>query len=180
MQYVFRDDQPLRFRNSKRANAQQLGEAFEAAGRDPDSVVQNAKGNRKNPFYKHLEWNVERAANAYNAVLVAKIMRTITIVSAGDNEDSPKLGYISVVDGGRRARYTPEEIKNSGNLQHATLEAARRDLDAWRRRYSALTDLCEDASQMIQKIDDRLGRAPTVPLIAPPPTASERPPAPPA
>lgn len=156
MLYQFKDG-PVRIRNAKRADPQKLGEAYENAGRD-DEVLHDLAKNPRHPWHKHLEWDDTVAGRLYRLDQIQHIVRLLWTVPSGKDEPAP--AFISLAKAkAHRARYTPDEVVNSGELQVAALAAAERDLEAFRQRYRMFSDLCEDAEAMIEKIRSRRAAA---------------------
>ncbi len=145
IRYVFRDEQPLTFKNSAKANAQKIGKALEqitaASGGHltPKAVVNHAR-DEASVLHPHFEWDDVAAAEKWREDQARTIIRCIRIEPVEEGA-WPEPAYLSVSDGGTSYR-TLTEIKGSVALQHIVLAAAERDLNAFTFRYRTLRDVC--------------------------------------
>ena len=143
---------PLLFKNAKGADPQSIGEALtrikdENKGLLTAENAWEAARNRRHPLHKHVEWNVEIAAKAYQLDQCRELIRIIRVVDA-DRDTRIRRAFVSINDGdnGRAYRATGE-ILDSRSLQLLVLEQAEKDLRAWELRYQDLLEICEMVRQ---------------------------------
>jgi hypothetical protein len=173
--YVFKDG-PVRLTKAKEADAQALGEAIEGPSRaierklktgakldEADALkrmihAEVVRDGAKHPFHKHLEWNDKRGAYLHRLDQIGAIIRIIRVVDEATDEPVP--AFISVKSANdERAAYRPvAAVVNNLDLQIATLRRAEGDLQAFRRRYQVLADICEGASQLEQRVREKRER----------------------
>lgn len=142
--YAFAD-RPLILNNAKKADPQKIGEALaKIAGANqgllaPEVVVKAAE-NPRNALHQHFEWDDAKAANAYRLSQARTIIR---LIATEDVEGDAVPAFYSISDKGGRAYRSYAEVKESPRLQRLILESARRDLEAFQRRYRQLVHLFE-------------------------------------
>jgi hypothetical protein len=159
IRYVFRDE-PVAILNAKKADPQKIGQALakvaqEGNGRLTPSAVVEAATNPKSPLHRHFEWDNAKAAAAYRIDQAREIIRVIRIE---DGEDTPQRAFLSVKDDAGVSYRTAAEVAGSLDLQIAVLKQAERDLDAFKRRYAELQDICEEVSLARDKVRQRRER----------------------
>lgn len=160
-QYVFRENEPLRLKNAKQADAQVIGLALEKINQQnegmlkPQAVVDAAR-NKRNPLHKHFEWDDEIAAEQYRQDQARHIIRIVRVVDE-DSEEGTQRAYQSVnIVGSGKSYRSVADIKSSAEFQAAILKQADRDLEAFQRRYRQLTEVCTYVAQARTKIAEEL------------------------
>lgn len=169
IRYEFRDDAILKIKDLKTAqqNVQKIGEllhrlAAENGGRlVPKNVVDAARG-RGTLTHRHFEWNNEVAGEAYRLEQARSLIRSIEkqIVDEDSEEpnDDKRKAFFSIHDRDGTAYRTEEEVMSSADLQSKVLAAAERDLLAFERRFSELTELCAAIRKLRNDIRRRRNR----------------------
>lgn len=157
MQYVFKDDQPIRLKNKQAADAQVIGDALEKIHANnggelkPQAVVEAARSKR-NPLHKHFEWDDQLAAEQYRCDQARHIIRSIRIVNE-DSEEGTQRAYYSVnVAGAGKSYRSIGDIRKSTEFQIALLKQADTDLEAFERRYRQLTEVCHFVAEARKRI----------------------------
>jgi hypothetical protein len=150
-QYVFKEG-PLIIKNARQADPERLGKAVAKLKRqhgdhlDKPALragVQQARGDPKNPFHPHLEWDDKIAGEAFRVEQLGEIVRLVYIVDDATNQP-PQRAFISIREPQHGISYkTPIEVKTNVDFQQLLLDAAWRDLDAFCKRYDSLTEICE-------------------------------------
>jgi hypothetical protein len=155
--YIFRDVVPLR--GKKHLDPQKVGEIIAALpAEDRPEALWRAAKERGHYLHSCYEWNTQRAAEAHWRSTSLGIIRSIYVVSDSDpDEETP--AFISITaDTGRRF-YEPTEIVGSLSLQVALMKAARRDLDAFRKRYRVLGEICGLVAAAQERLDEAIKRS---------------------
>ena len=144
--YTFKDE-PLAFKNSKKAKAQTIGRALarisdENKGRLTPRAVVAAAEDTRSPLHKHFEWDDTAAASKWRERQASKIIAVIHVEDL-DVEEGTARAFLSVTDKGGVSYRQHAEVKSSIDLQLAVLQTAERDLEAFERRFRNLTDICD-------------------------------------
>lgn len=156
VKYVFRE--PVVIKNADKADPQKIGEALAKVAAKhggqfiPKYVVEDAR-DKKNPMFLHFEWDNDIAADAYRLDQARALIRAIQIVDE-EAEGGSVPAYISINDKSGHSYRSIADIKGSADLQAKVLAQAEKDLEAWERRYKALSDVCEvvrQAQKMIRR-----------------------------
>lgn len=157
--YVFRDV-VLGFKNAHKADPQVIGDtiagiATERGGEvTPDDVVEAAKA-ADNPLHPHFEWDDEAAAERYRLDQARAIIRSVR-VEREDDEFGQVQAFVSV-SGDLQRSYRPiDVVLKSNDLRRRVLEAAQKDLDAFRKRYRDLTDVVEIVNQASETVEKKI------------------------
>ncbi len=154
IKYVFADDEPLRIKAAKDADAQTIGEELARIGAQhegrlkPDDVVSAARA-PDNPLHRHFEWNDEAAAEAYRLDQARSIIR---VVRVADVDDEPKRAYVSISDKAGTAYRAIGEVRTSVDLQARLLAQAEKDLEAMEKRYRSISMICEGVKELREKL----------------------------
>lgn len=91
------------------------------------------------PLHEVFEWDDAVAAENYREQQAGHVIRSIVVVRE-EKAAPPVRAFINIQDGARE--YKPLEIVvRSPDLSAQMMESARRDLEAFRQKYIALTDL---------------------------------------
>jgi hypothetical protein len=158
VKYVFRDE-IVPIRNAKNANPQKIGEAIQAVANKnggrliPESVEEAARP-KNHPLHPFFEWDDSIAARAYRVDQARHLIRLVRVED--DTAEEHPHAFISLNDGGGICYRSLGDVQRSANLQLAVMKAARRDLEAFQRRYRSLSEVCSDVSAAISKIDARI------------------------
>lgn len=144
IRYSFKEDF-VAIKNAKGADPQKIGEALEAiavanGGTITPAVVLETAKDPKNPLHAHFEWDDGKAAIAYRMDQAREIVRVIRVE---DEDEEPRQAFLSISDGGGTAYHRVGDVMRSSGLQLRVLAQAERDLQAWERRYSSLSDICD-------------------------------------
>ena len=157
-QYTVDPDSVAAFPNAAKFDPQKIGEALEAVRQQhdgklrPEDVLTAAK-DPANPLHAHIEWNVERAAYAYQLNQVRAIVRIVR-VETGSGEIHRAFVSLRTDDSGKSYR-SLGDVLASGNLRRALLRQAEEELAQWRRRYQELVDIVE----LVKPAQDALRRS---------------------
>lgn len=160
IQYVFREDEPVRIKAAGKADPQVFGDALAeitaaAGGRlTPNAVVDSARS-ENHPLHPHFEWDDALAAESYRLDQARNIIRMVRVVDDQATEGTARA-FFSVNDKSGVAYRSVTEVKSSADLQMALLRQAERDLDAFSRRYRDLTDICDLVHAAKKKLADRM------------------------
>lgn len=163
IKYTFRTDEPLAFKNAKKADAQTIGAALEAIALEhggrlcPKDVAQAAR-KRTHPLHPHFEWDDAVAAEAYRADQARAIIRVVRVENEAV-EGGTSRAFVSVADKGGVSYHAAAEVAGSVELQLAVLKAAERDLHAFERRYKELNDICETVRSARESVQERRQQA---------------------
>ncbi len=158
IKYVFRDE-IVPIINAKKADPQKIGEALQAIANKnngrliPESVEEAAKA-KSHALHPFFEWNDTVAARAYRIDQARQLIRLIRVED--DTAEDPPHAFLSVNDGEGICYRSLGDIQQSTNLQMAIMRAAKRDLEAFTRRYKSLADVCEDIGMAVEKLDRRI------------------------
>lgn len=142
----------------QRADAQCVGERLEQIRERhdgklrPEDVVADAR-HEDSPTHALFEWNDRRAAEAYRLDQARYVIRSVVVVM--EERTSPMRAFVPVVhDGDDERAYTSIQVAiREPALREQVLEAARRDLESWRRRYSEFDALVA----YVQQVDIVIG-----------------------
>ena len=152
-------DEPIRLKNAKAADPDEIGGALTKIAAEnngelqPQHVVEAAK-DRRHPLHKHFEWDDKKAADAFRLDQARSIIR---IVRTKIEEDEPPVrAFYSVKDDNGQRYRAVETVMSSVSLQLALLKAAERDLRAFQNRYRAIQDIAESISEAVSKIERRI------------------------
>lgn len=160
IRYMFREDEPIRLKAAARADPQVIGEclakiADEKGGELTPKAVLDTARSREHPLHPHFEWNDTLAAESYRLDQARNLIRIVRVQDdTADEGTSP--AYISINDGDGRAYRALDTVKQSVDLQLALMKQARRDLEAWERRYRSLTDICKAVRDVREQIERRI------------------------
>lgn len=160
IQYIFREDEPLRIKAAGKADPQVIGEALaEITGQNegrltPEAVVSAARSSN-HPLHPHFEWDDSAAAEMYRQEQARNIIRIVRVVD-DEGKDGTSRAYHSISDKGGVAYRSITEIRSSIDLQMAMLRQADRDLDAFQRRFKELIDVCDLVAQARKKVEARM------------------------
>ena len=159
IQYVFRDDEPIRIKAASKADPQVFGEALDRITKEhggrltPDAVVETARS-ANHPLHAHFEWDDKVAAESYRLDQARSIIRMVRVVDDEANDGTARA-FLSVSDNKGVAYRSITEVKSSAELQMAVLKQADRDLDAFMRRFRDMTDVCADVQSARKKVAEK-------------------------
>jgi len=145
--YEFRD-KPLTIKNAKDADAQQIGEAFEAIAikygprlKAGPALIEARKP--RHPLHKHIEWRDAVAAEKHRLAQMNELIGCIVRFDPAKTESKPQRAWLSIHDAEGTSYRNVDEVLNSVDLQMRVMQQAHRDLSAWRNRYAELADICD-------------------------------------
>jgi hypothetical protein len=111
-----------------------------------DAIVREAKS-KSNPLHSAFEWHNPTAAHEYRLIQANYIVRSITTVEPADGNkpETATRTYVSVVPSDERkpVYVAVADAMSDPDLRAQVLNAALRDLAAWRTRYRELHELAE-------------------------------------
>lgn len=145
IRYVFMDDEPLRFKGSKGADPQVIGEAIAMAAAvtggeiTPAAVVDVARP-PESVLHPHFEWDDAIAAERFRLDQARSIIRCVRVDNI-EADGEPARAFVSINHGGTSYR-TIQDVQNSAELQAKLLAAADRDLEAFQHRYRMMKEIC--------------------------------------
>jgi hypothetical protein len=117
--------------------------------------VVDAARNRKSPLHPHFEWDDTAAAEAYRLDQARNLIRIVRVAD-DEVEDGSTRAFISINDKTGTAYRPIEAVRRSADLQFAVLRQARRDLDAFEKRYRELSDICVIVAQAREAVDRKI------------------------
>lgn len=159
IRYIFREDEPVRIKSAGKANPQVIGETLdkiraEKAGElHPEAVVNHAK-DKKSPLHPHFEWNDAVAAHAHRLDQARNLIRIIRVEDVSSEEGSTRAFHSISGEKGLAYRHV-EDIRSSAEFQLALLNSASRELEAFKKRYRSIVDICEMVDRAQKAIDAR-------------------------
>lgn len=152
--YSWREIVPLR--GADKLEAQKVGTII-AGLKSNDKPTELWQAARRPDHYLHgcYEWNPRKAAEAHWRDTSLRIIRCLYVVS---EDEEPAPAFISLrYDGhGPRDFFQPDDIAGNKFLELETIRSAMRDLDAFKRRYRMLTDICQIISVAESKLSARI------------------------
>lgn len=157
IKYVFRDDEPLRIKAAKNANPQAIGEAFEKISKanngelHPEAVINHAKDERS-PLHAHFEWNDAVAAHAYRMDQARQLIRLIRVEDDTVEEGTTRAFHSISGKDGVAYRHV-EDVRSSVDFQLSLMNSASRELEAFKKRYRNIKEICEFADKAQRAID---------------------------
>jgi hypothetical protein len=145
LRYTFRE--PLPLKNAKDADPNVIGKALEeiAAKNDGELTPVNTVAAAKSPrhvLHRHFEWRDHLAAQQYRLDQARTLIRCVQLVDDKDKSQTARPAFLSITDKAGTSYHGIGEIMKSSTLQAAVLKQAERDLEAFERRYSELSDIC--------------------------------------
>ena len=162
MTYVF-DDGPVRLRNSSAADPEVIGAELlkiadiNGGSLEPERVVEAAKA-KSHPLHDFFEWDDKKAGHAHRVNQARSLIRIVRIERPDMQE--PVRAFFSVKSDTGNQTYRPvDTILKSADMQMSLLKSARRDLDAFTKRYRVIGELCEPIAEAIKRIDRRISEA---------------------
>lgn len=164
IRYVFDEDEPVRIKAASKADPQVIGEALASIAERTDGVpdpshVVNAARDEKSPLHQHFEWDDAKAAHAHRLDQARGLIRLIRVQDEETGQIEP--AYINISTNEGRSYQPVEKVKRSADLQLALLKQARRELDAWTKRYHTLRELCAEVADVRDRIDARIAQQET-------------------
>ena len=93
------------------------------------------------PLHKAFEWDDAKAADAYRMSQASYIIRSVELVREDVSEPVRAFVSVSVTDDGARCYQSIEPTLREAATREAVLEEARRELDAFKRKYRGLEEL---------------------------------------
>lgn len=147
IRYEFKDDRPLGFRNTDKADPQIIGEALDGiavahGGRlKPEDVVA-AAAERKSKLNRFFTWDDAEAGKMWRLEEARSLIRSVEIVDVDAPNDQRKRAWLSIADTHGRSYQAVQQIEADPRLQALVLAQAIKDLRAWQRRYRDLRDIC--------------------------------------
>ena len=147
VQYVFRDERPLGFKNGGDADPQLIGMALQTIKDGvppglfkPDTVLASARDGA-HVLHRHFEWQDSIAAHAHRLEQARALIRCIDIVPV--KNEPPKRAFISVTEPNTGTSYRSlGEVLESPDLQLIVLKQAERDFISYERRLREFEDIC--------------------------------------
>jgi len=144
--------------------AQQVGIELEVAGfdeePDPHEVLEYAKNNPETVLHSLFQWDDDLAATQYRIWQARRIIGSIqveVILPSGKSEVTRKYANIQVPINKTQSeqRYIAiDKIARSPKLSEETVKKAKRELDAWRRRYKIMREMLEPVYSQVDKFFD--------------------------
>lgn len=141
MVYQFRES--IRF--PLKVTAQEVGESLEAVTKErgeltPRNLVEVAS-DEKHILHECFEWNDQRAAVLYREKQARHVIGSVYIVVG--EQKPPTRAFVNVVSSETR-QYVPIQMAlRTASLKEQVLAKAKRELDTFHHKYSALKELCD-------------------------------------
>jgi len=141
-----------------------IGAELETAGfdeePDPHDVLEYAKNNPETVLHSLFQWDNDAAATQYRIWQARRIIGSIqmeVILPNGKSEVVRKYANIQVPINKTQSeqRYVSiDKIAKSPKLSEQTVNKAKRELDAWRRRYKVMREMLEPVYSQVDKFFD--------------------------
>lgn len=132
------------FKTDAEVAAKELERISEAHGGvlKPEYVVDESR-HPEAPLHNEFEWNDEVAAEKYRVTQAQHIIRSIVIVD--DTDQKPFRMFVNVLpkDSPETAYMRINDVLADSYLREQMLENARRELDAFKIKYSRVLELAE-------------------------------------
>ena len=109
----------------------------------PEELV-NVSRDEQSPLHGMFEWDDTVAAERYREVQARKIIRSVEVVLA--DSPIPQRAFQTVEP---KVYQTIERVMDSEQMRQILLKNAKRELEAFRRKYARLTEL----AQVFEAID---------------------------
>lgn len=159
IKYVFRDDDMVPLKSAKNVNPQVIGEALQRIadkdnGRLTPGAVVDAATPKSHPLHNHFEWDDATAASAFRLDQARALIRLVRVED--DTSAEPPRAFLSAKDGDKICYHSFQAVMQSASLQLAVMNSAKRDLEAFKRRYRGLQDIFPELNTAIAKIDSRI------------------------
>lgn len=138
-----------------RGDAQIVGEVCERLSADgnltPAALVDEGRP-IGSPLHAMFEWDDAKAAEAYRETQAGDIIRSIEIVIEGTEE--PTRAFVAVSLTGETGSYSPIEVVLRDDRSKASLiKQAKRDMDAFARKYRMLKELAGEVGALMSALD---------------------------
>jgi hypothetical protein len=161
IKYVLREEEPLRVKNAKLFDVQRVGEAIDAVRKLNNGVlhpfdVVNAARAAESPLHPHFEWDDATAAENWRVDQARHLIGVIRVVD-DDAESGSVRAFVSLTTDAGRSYRSVADVRADAALHKAAIEAARRELEGFRRRFREIEGLRE-ALQPAVDLLDRTGR----------------------
>lgn len=112
-------------------------------GRLERNLVLEAARSPLNPLHSEFEWDDYRAAEAHRLDRAGYLIRSIQVVVHEQPINGPVRAFVSVTRDEDRAYTSVSHALADPMLRQQVLEAALRELEAWRNRYAELVELAQ-------------------------------------
>lgn len=160
IKYCFREDEPIRLKAAAHANPQVIGEALEKITEANGGVLKpifvvDAARKKTHPLHPHFEWNDGLAAEAYRLDQARNVIRIVRVEDE-DVEEGTSRAFVSVHADDNTAYHPVATVKRSADLQFALFRQAKRELEAFERRYKSLTDICALVTKAREALERKL------------------------
>ncbi len=136
-----------------KGDAQEIGERVEElrvrhVGKVTAAIVVKDAASKKSPLYPCFEWEDAKAANQYRLVQARRVLGSLVIVTQAATESSDERIVRAFVhvrhEGDAESVYTSVSVAlQDPLLREQVLEQARREIVAWRERYSGYQELAD-------------------------------------
>ena len=147
MVYQFKDGARIK------ADAQTVGDICESlehnGGLTAKRLLDESRP-EESPLHKEFEWDDATAAECYRESQAAYIIRHITVVTVPSGE-APRAFHSVTVNGENKEYVSLNVIVSKPDLYKQLVEEAKKDFDAYRKKYSAIKAL-ETALQDFENI----------------------------
>lgn len=157
VRYVFKENKVIALPNMNKADPQILGECLAEiqnnnGGRlKPVHVVDAAK-DRASPLHKHFEWDDRKCGIAHRLSQARELIGCFVVIDDSQRTHNQGVAaFVSVTDGAGTSYRSAQEIMNSASLQKTVLDAAKRELEFFQRRFRELKLLCTDIEEIKKK-----------------------------
>jgi hypothetical protein len=152
IRYVFKEDSVIALPNMKNADPQILGECLADIqkrndGRlKPQNVVDVAR-DKSSPLHMHFEWDDKKCGIAHRISQARDLIGCFVMIDDDKKKSTHNQGvaaFISVTDNKGPSYRSAQEVMGSVELQKNVLAAAKRELEAFQKRFQSLKGLCAD------------------------------------
>lgn len=167
MRYVFREDEPLRIKSAKEADAQVIGSSLDkirvskGGELEPAAVVDAARP-PDHPLHRHFEWDDKIAAEGFRLEQARNIIRIIRVVDE-TAETGTTRAFLSIKGKHGISYRTVDDVRSSQDLRDALLAQAEKELEAFEVRYRELKEICAIVASARAAIKARRGKNETRP-----------------
>lgn len=105
---------------------------------------------KTSPLHDAFEWNNHRAAHLYRVDQAAHLIRSIEVVKVVGGQQKPIRAFVSVVRDEDRSYTSTAHALSDPELRQQVLDAAWRELEAWRQRHAELTEFAKIFAEIDQ------------------------------
>jgi hypothetical protein len=115
----------------------------------PDMIVAEAQP-KASPLHDAFEWNDTRAARLYRKDQASHMIRSIEVVRVVEGQEKPIRAFVSVMRDEDRSYTSVAHALADNELRAQVVDAAWRELEAWRKRHAELIEFARIFAEIDQ------------------------------